>query len=154
MASSLFPQARREGFIVQPMAGELILHDGAVTHLLNATAASVWQLCDGHHSVADISRALALPQETVLYTLQQLEHKQLLLENVSFALLSKPITRREFLKKGALAAAAIPVIKTIQLPGPQQAGSFACFYSPCTTSPECTQFPNGFCFDGCCEYDI
>ncbi len=157
MATSLYPHARREGFIIQPLDGELILHDGEVTHLLNVTAASVWQLCDGHHSLAEISQELALPEETIVYTLQQLARKQLLQKNADAVLFSKPLTRREFLKKGALVAAAIPVVKTIQLPSPQDIPS----NGGVCTCPDCTGVPTtcdgmtpcqvGTCIDGCCQ---
>lgn len=153
MAESFYPKAQREGFIVQPLDGELILHDGKVTHLLNVTAAAVWQKCDGHHSIADIARELALEETTVLYALQNLEQKKLLQSTVPLAGVFQPMTRREFLKKGALAAAAIPVVKTIRLPNPNVPISGACTCGgctgqPCATTADCTL---GDCFSGCCE---
>ncbi len=148
MASPFYPQARREGFIVQPMDGELILQDGEVTRLLNETAASVWQKCDGHHSIADIARELALDEMTITYALAQLSQKHLLQTIPSRTADARPMTRREFLKKGAIAAAAIPVIKTIHLPDPNVPVSGACPGQSCVVTPDCT--PPDVCISGCC----
>jgi hypothetical protein len=145
MASSLYPIAQRDGLVVQPLDGELLVNDSETTHLLNPVAASVWQTCDGHHSVADISRHLALDETTVLYALQQLEQKKLVQPNSAGAPFTKPMTRREFLKKGAIAAAAIPVIKTIQLPNPSAPITLC---EPCDTPSQCGGCE---CIAGCCE---
>lgn len=143
MLSSFRPTARREGFLVQPVDGELLLIDGELTHLLNKTAASVWQLCDGRHSVADLTRTLALDEQTIAYALQQLD-RQRLLENelpISFP----NLTRREFLKRGAIAVAVVPVVKTIMLPTVAQAAS-GCLppLSACTSNAQCC---SGVCVD-------
>lgn len=151
MASSQNPKARREGFIVQPMDGELLLTNSDVTHLLNPVAASVWQKCDGHHSTAQIARQLALDEFTVEYALQQLHTKELLEAPATQRFGMQRISRREFLKKGAIAAAAMPVIKTLQLPSPQNGGSGcncpACTGQPCAIDDDCDL---GGCVNGCC----
>lgn len=145
-----FPQARRDGFVIQPLDGELLLYDGEVTHLLNPTAAAVWQLCDGHHSVADLSRELVLAEPTVRYALQQLEQQQLL-ENYT-PLATQPITRREFLKRTAIAAAAVPVVQTLRLPSPSAAVSGCLpFGVPCelTNPGVCCSGTCAICGDNC-----
>ena len=45
-------EAVEDGLVVQTA-------DGKSVHLLNATAALIWDRCDGGHSVDDISRELA-----------------------------------------------------------------------------------------------
>ncbi len=48
------------GFLLEELDGELLLfnpHDGRLLEL-NATAALVWQLCDGERSISEITRLL------------------------------------------------------------------------------------------------
>lgn len=151
MATVHFPKARREGYVVQPMDGELLLSNGQVTHLLNPVAASVWKSCDGHHSTAQIAQQLALDEYTIVYALQQLQAKELLETSATLEPGVHRISRREFLKKGAIAAAAIPAVKSLQLPSPQNGLSAcncpACTGQPCTIDDDCTL---GGCVNGCC----
>jgi hypothetical protein len=52
---------KREDCEVEEVADGLVLHfisDGSV-HLLNLTAAFIWECCDGTRSPSDIARALA-----------------------------------------------------------------------------------------------
>lgn len=125
--SSFTPCARRENLIVQPVDGELILYDSQrdAAHLLNTTAMLVWQHCDGSQSVQEIAQSVAaeahapVDESAVWYALEQLERDHLLDGAGAVGFLPMPsLTRREFLKKTALAAAAVPVIKTLQVPNP------------------------------------
>ena len=50
---------RAEGIKERPVGEELMLYDvtGRTVHVLNETAAFVWQRCDGHNTVDDIVNA-------------------------------------------------------------------------------------------------
>src|SRR3972149_2840344 len=52
---------RASGLLEYGVDGQLILCEPSVeqVHLLNATAAAIWLLCDGRHTVADIAAELA-----------------------------------------------------------------------------------------------
>ena len=56
-ATEFLPLARREAIITKEVDGELLVYDVArdKAHCLNATAAAIWQLCDGRTSVSEIS---------------------------------------------------------------------------------------------------
>lgn len=64
MAQPVYPQ-RRAGIQAKPLHDELVLYDagGSAIHVLNPTAAAVWELCDGAHSLGDIAAALAVAFE-------------------------------------------------------------------------------------------
>jgi hypothetical protein len=145
---AILPKARRDGFIIQPLDDELLLVVGDVTHLLNPTAAAVWRLCNGRNSIADLSRELALDEQTISYALQQLDREQLLQNEAPLNL--PQLTRREFLKRATIAAAAVPVVKTMRVPSPSQATSckpngtcvtvlecLSCCSGDCRVSPNC-----------------
>lgn len=53
---------RRAGIQAKPLHDELVLYDtgGSAIHVLNPTAAAVWNLCDGAHSLDEIAAALAV----------------------------------------------------------------------------------------------
>ncbi len=51
---------RKPGFIWRKMEGTAVLFnpDSNETYMLNQTAAAIWELCDGKHSVEDIVNAI------------------------------------------------------------------------------------------------
>ena|SRR3990170_8329670 len=52
---------RKTLFIWRQMDGEAVLFNPATneTYLLNQTGAAIWELCDGVHSIEDITDAIA-----------------------------------------------------------------------------------------------
>jgi len=52
---------RASGLVEYGVDGQLVLAEPSVeqVHFLNATAAAIWLLCDGRHTVADIAAELA-----------------------------------------------------------------------------------------------
>ena len=52
---------RRSGLLVRSVEGDVVVLDRREEkiHQLNATAAFIWERCDGRHSVDDIARGLA-----------------------------------------------------------------------------------------------
>lgn len=139
------PLARKEGLIIQAIGNELVVYDSSAkqAHNLNATATKVWKLCNGKRSVSEIAqiagRELHQPvsEQVLWYALARLEEYGLLESTVSVPTAMAGISRREFLTKFAVAAAIVPVVKTMKVPGPAQAGSFARCGDPCDSSTVC-----------------
>src|SRR5215212_9073386 len=97
------PRARKDGLVLQTIADEVILYDpkSDETHLLNQTAALVWNGADGKHSISALAMKVALAtntapnEELVLYTLAQLQRKGLLVQDVETPTAAL-MTRRQF----------------------------------------------------------
>lgn len=129
------PLARSNNIVVEEVFDELVIYDleRDRVHSLNPTAAFVWQHCDGKHTVDQI--AILLQQEfpvsqaveLLWATLDRLEKAHLLQEKLSQSGENQKVyTRRELLKmvgQGAGMIALLPVVKSINAPGPTQAAS-------------------------------
>jgi hypothetical protein len=145
------PLARSTGIIVQPVRDEVILYDTArdETHLLNAVSARIWNLADGNHTVSEIAENLSQltgepsNPELVRFALGQLDRKGLLGGEPGSARWAG-LTRREFLSKFALAAAAVPVVQTLRVPSTDQVTSCAGLGQLCNVLPCCPPYTCGF----------
>jgi hypothetical protein len=115
---------RQHGLRVEHFQGELLVYDleRHEAHCLNGAAASIWQLCDGATSVAEMAQAIArernleADEDLVWRALIQLEEAFLLeapLERIAPA----DRERRRALKKLAWAA-AVPLVLSIAIPTP------------------------------------
>jgi hypothetical protein len=124
------PNARREGLIVEELAGETLVYDlGAhKAHSLNPTAALVWRCCDGVKTVEDAAEALheelqaPRSEDLVILALDRLRGAKLLADDAPAP--STEISRRSVMKKLALAGGLVvilPVIHSIVAPTPAQA---------------------------------
>lgn len=150
MTGQFLPKARKDNLIVQTLDDEILLYDTRTdqAHVLNRTAATVWNLANGHRTASNIAVLVARERhsqpdaELVWLALNQLSKANLLVQPVPAVPGIAKLTRREFLQKAALAAVVIPVVKTISAPGPMQGASC----SPC----------GGFCntVADCCECTI
>ncbi len=128
---SFVPHVRRKYLTVQQIGDEVVLYDAArdKAHVLNPTAALVWHYCDGKRTVKEITRLVAIkteeasPQELIWFALARLNEQELLETPVIVPSNVQRLTRREFITKFSVAAAVIPVVKTLQAPTPQQAAS-------------------------------
>jgi len=115
-------------------------------HALNATAALVWQYCDGQTSPTQIAQALQAAlnvpnaEELVWLTLSQLEKTHLLAEAVVKSAHRKVLPRRAFLKLG-IAAALLPVVHSIVAPTPVAAQSPLPTATPAVTIAPATPTP-------------
>lgn len=125
------PHARKQDLITQVLGGEIVVFDKSQdkAHVLNPTAAIVWQHCDGKRTVSEVAQIVAQQTGTpaqddmVWYALARLHDQGLLEGSVSVPAGLKGLTRRQFISRVAVAAAVIPVVKTLQAPVPQQASS-------------------------------
>jgi hypothetical protein len=97
-------------------------------HALNATAASVWQMCDGKTTTAEIAERLGggqLPHAADLVALALEDFRQRhLLEGADESLSDAraALSRRALLRRG-VTAALLPIVTSIVAPTPLQAQS-------------------------------
>lgn len=140
--------ARSEGLVVERLEAETLIYDleRDQAHHLNAAAATVFELCDGRATIAQVaaetSRRLERPVtlDTVAEALDQLAGSGLL-DGVP----ETGLPRRELVRKAAVAGAgaafAAPLVKSIVAPTPahaQSPGDCAGAGEPCTTTaPNC-----------------
>jgi len=143
------PKTRSTRLFVQELPNELVVYDVErnEVHCLNGTAARVWALCDGNHTVAEIARLLnsdCAPEEAetlVWLALDQFEEKHLL-EETSAPALYRPtdMTRRQMVVTVGLIVGLLPMVDSIIAPPAALAQSPA---------PGCTPQPTGMGPGGC-----
>jgi hypothetical protein len=135
----------------------LVLYDTRTNqaHVLNRTAAVVWKRADGRRTLSQLTRIVAQDlnaapdRDLVLLALAQLSKAGLLDASATLPM-TPALTRREFLQKATLAAAAIPVVKTISTLDPQQIASCVPEGGACLTNEQCCDcFCNVFECDCC-----
>jgi hypothetical protein len=111
------PRALEDGLLVEAVGEELIVCDTRrdTAHVLNVTAAAVWRACDGERNLVALQQHCGLDRDTIELALQQLRACGLLHEPQR----ASSISRRELLRKGAIAAslgAVLPVIQSVTVP--------------------------------------
>ena len=128
--SMRLPNARREGLIVEELAGETLVYDLGThkAHSLNASAALVWRHCDGRTSAQAMARILheelkaPESEELVSLALDRLKAARLLTDDSPRS--DDRVTRRAVMKKLALAGGLsllLPTVHSIIAPTPAQA---------------------------------
>jgi hypothetical protein len=113
---------------VEGLDEEVCIYDWArqQVHSLNATAAFVWERCDGSHSIADITAELGVGMEAVeadalvILAVDQLSAAHLLEES---ELDRGAVSRRELLRRLGRTAVLLPAITSIAAPAAAQAAS-------------------------------
>lgn len=110
----VFERIDRELLVYSPKTGE--------SHALNATAALVYELCEGTTSreamAAEVARRCGLPPDEAIVdlALADLTEAGLVLTDGSA---TPPVTRRALIRRlglTAIAAAMLPVVETIVMP--------------------------------------
>ncbi len=153
--SPIQPKAHREVVVSHPGGGETIVYDLKThkAHCLNATAAFVWQRCDGRQTVRDIADQFAAEQQhdvdesVVWLALKQLDQARLLEDRIAAGQLAN-VSRRAVLRKLGLAAAvALPVVASLVAPEAVSAGSCRPKDAACSTGLDCC---SGSCMGGKC----
>jgi hypothetical protein len=145
------PKTRSTRIFVQKLPSELVVYDVErnEVHCLNGTAARVWELCDGNHTVAEIAQQLGTdlePQaaETLVWlALDQFTEKHLLEEvTASAPAVYRPadMTRRRMMLTAGLVVALLPMVDSIIAPPAALAASPA---------PGCTPTLTGTAPGGC-----
>jgi hypothetical protein len=154
-STTIQPKARQEVIVSYPGSGETVLYDAKTNkaHCLNATAAFVWQQCDGTRTVRDIAQQFATEQHTavdeslVWLALKQFDQARLLEERIAVDQVAD-VSRRSALRNLGLAAAvALPVVASLLVPEAVNAGSCKPRGAAAKTSSECC---SGFMRNGTC----
>ncbi len=133
MSAHPFPR-RIDTVHVESLGDELCVYDWQQkkVHTLNATAATVWNMCDGQTSPSEMAAELARrtegltpaqAEEVVWLTLKKLERAGLLQAPVVKASGRRVLTRREMLATLGAVALALPTVHSIVAPSPIQAQS-------------------------------
>jgi coenzyme PQQ synthesis protein D (PqqD) len=125
MTSSLRPRnIQGDRITIQDVETETLIYDerSHKAWCLNRSSASIWRLCDGQHTVAQIAALAAVDmgspvsEDLVLLTLEVLREKDLL-EPQTAMLLPQGLSRRQMIGRAGLAAAALlPVIAALTAP--------------------------------------
>jgi hypothetical protein len=144
-AARAVPAARTDDLVVTEAAGEVLAYDTKKhqIHQLNGTAATVWRLCDGRRSAAelehDATAALGAPvSRTAVYiALGKLEEAGLLSAPLGDVGIGH-MTRRRFLHRLALAGAvAVPAVVSVSAPA--AAFSKVCSRDECYEHSNCSE---------------
>ncbi|MBL8852312.1 MAG: PqqD family protein [Planctomycetaceae bacterium] len=117
----MLPVARVNELHVEQVGDDLVLFDHRThaAHSLNATAAFVWERCDGEHScaqIADEARQAGSPltENDVRKTVEELSEKQLLATAAEPRAAGWRISRRTLAKTAV--AALVPAIVSVASP--------------------------------------
>lgn len=143
------PAMRHDQLIVTRAGNDLVVFDerSNALHTLNTVAQTVWEECNGTHSISDIVIATSYPAEVVKQALKQLEDATLLGRPLKPSQRSTD-SRRTLMKKAGLAA-AIPTIVSISAPiaANAQTGGQPAFRTTreCSSANTCSEDCVGTC---------
>ncbi len=126
------PTARRDGLVIQEMAGETIVYDAESDRAscLSPAASVVWKAADGRTTVAEMARrlrrelALEADEEIVEAILHRLRRSRLLLDQERDPSARRPLARREMLARvGRGSVLLLPIVASIVAPKAAMAAS-------------------------------
>ena len=132
--------ARQNGLVVQEMPDEILIYDLDTNkaHCLNHSAATVWKLCDGNNSVAEIVQLFEennsgkVTEDFVWLAIDQLNQNGLLDGSIAPRFAGQ--SRRQVLKTIGLASmVALPVIASLVAPK-NALGAISC---SCSNAGQC-----------------
>jgi hypothetical protein len=118
------PRAREDGLVIETIGDELLVYDTETSraHSLNASAAAVFEACDGTRSAEQIGQEGGLDADAVGLALADLAKSGLL---EGYVEPSERVSRRTVIRRLAVAGAgigvAVPVIRSITAPTPAMA---------------------------------
>ena len=150
----MLPLARKDKLTIRELREETLVYDleRHLMHCLNRTAALVWKHCDGRHSVTGLAALVGFEfhlarDEAVAATrlaLEQLSRRHLLGQPIVPLLEKDRLSRRQVLRKIAVAAAvALPVVMSLKSPSfaRGQGGATSCAEVKCPTGETCVVTP-------------
>jgi hypothetical protein len=129
---SQYPQRRKSDVIVVELDSEVLIYDQKTNkaYNLNKTSAMIWELCDGKHSLSEISCILgeklnaAVDDGLVWLALEQLRETDLVENEVALPESLTGLSRRQAIRKVGLAAViTLPFISSMIAPIPAHAAS-------------------------------
>ena len=155
----MFPTARSEKLTVQELPEETLVfdHQSNKAHCLNRTTAMIWKHCDGRTSPAVLARLVGGNAVIVDLALEQLASRHLLQGTIQRASAENRRTRRDLLRKLAVAAVALPAIMTVAAPRANAASSPPPGPFACKTNADCSSLTHeggcelGSCASGKCQ---
>lgn len=122
---SQYPQSRKADILVVEMDGEVLVYDQKINKAfnLNQTSALIWELCDGKHSLSEISRLLGeklnvpVDEGLIWLALEQLRQENLIENEVDLPESLVGLSRRQAIRKVGMAAAiTLPFISSLVAP--------------------------------------
>ncbi len=154
------PVASREGLLVRELAGEVVVYDleRHEAHCLNRTAGLVFRCCDGRSTVAEIAARLeselklAAGEPVVWLALEELDGAGLLVHDPARPCEPGGWSRRDvMLRMGSGLAALLPVVTSILVPTPAEAGASCVPVGACSMNlgAPCYRTSGSFCGQGC-----
>src|SRR5689334_16091424 len=118
------PRARSHNLLVSEVKGETLVYDEDVhkAHTLSPTTALIWRHCDGQKTVPELATmvngelGMSLDEDGVWLALSRLERAKLLSERVAVPSHLRGDSRRQFMKKMAVAGAATVTVMSMAVP--------------------------------------
>lgn len=117
------PVARTEDLIVTESDGDTLVYDLRThrAHALDATAATLWRLCDGDHDLPALAAALpetvendaVLRLESARYAIERLRAAGLLRETAAATPTARRLSRRDLLRRAAAAGVTTVMVPTV-----------------------------------------
>lgn len=130
---SKYPQRRKaDDIVVVELDGEFLVYDKKSNKAfnLNTTSALIWELCDGEHSLSEISRSVGekldatVDDGLVWLALDQLKQADLLEHEIAVPDSLAGLSRRQAIRKVGLAAVVtLPFISSLVAPTAMHAQS-------------------------------
>lgn len=149
------PKSRDNELVVQELGKEVLIYDlnNHKAYCLNETSAIIWKLCDGKTSVGQMSLLSAgqlnkpISEDMIWLALDDFKQNNLLADNKSVRIEFNGLSRREVIKKAALASmVALPIIIGIIAPRAIHAASRTCGGTVASgTSPSARVDPGTTC---------
>lgn len=138
------PRSRQSDIVVQELKNETLIYDLKINkaYCLNESSTQVWQMCDGKHSINQISRSLSrklnslVTEDLVWLAIDQFKRDGLLENNDEFEINFNGLNRRQVIKKAGLASLVIlPLVSSIVAPMAAMAASGgAALFGACPTA--------------------
>jgi hypothetical protein len=139
------PLAQKHDKLIRALPEELLIYDlnANKAHCLNHPAATIWSLCDGVSTPAEIAEKMArqtgqpITEKFVWLGLEQLERNHLLAEKIE-VMPDTRVSRRQAMRGIGLGIAiALPAVISITAPTPAQAATCFARCHTCNTAAEC-----------------
>lgn len=146
------PLSRRENIVTQQLDGEVLVYDLAKNKAfcLNETSAIVWEMCDGNHTIGEISRKLSerlnssAREDLVWLAIDELKKENLIANSEDVENKFEGLSRREVIKKVGLGTMiALPLISTLVAPVATNAQSVTAIPLCPVTNPAFCNFTGG-----------
>jgi len=154
-----YPLARNHKIVVQNLPDEILIYDLNINkaYCLNSTSALVYRLCDGNHSIPQISQNLSsklkqsVSEDMIRLALDEMKKQDLLSNSDELETGFEGLSRRDVIRHVGLASiVALPLISTVVAPVAANAQSAACTNGPIQPNDQGSCPVNERCSGGTC----